>query len=170
MELLGLVLEIVLEGVVDGTIDGAINGAMEDGSIHAFDNFDGNSFLGTLGNNDYTGQKLLNDIKAGKDIYDVNYEKDVYKELKEMYRKKNISKYEYEKLVEHQRSMDQLKEKLIHIQKLLQEDSIECREYLIHFKEDLNNFYEAGKIDFEKYTNVLNAVNDKIDHINQVLR
>ena len=58
----------------------------------------------------------------------------------------------------------------MHIQKLLQEDSEECREYLIHFKEDLNNFYEAGKIDFEKYTNVLNAINDKIDHINQVLR
>ena len=87
-----------------------------------------------------------------------------------MYRKKNISKYEYEKLVEHQKSIDQLKEKLIHIQKLLQEDSVECKEYLINFKEDLNHYYEAGKIDFEKYTNVLNAVNDKINHINQVLR
>ena len=122
------------------------------------------------GNKDYTCKELLDGIKYGTDIYKVNYEKDVYKELKEMYRKKNISKYEYEKLVEHQRSIDQFKEKLIHIQKLLHEDSIECREYLIHFKEDLNNFYEAGKIDFEKYTNVLNAINDKIDHINQVLR
>ena len=122
------------------------------------------------GNKNYTCQELLDGIKYGTDIYDVNYEKDVYKELKEMYRKKNISKYEYEKLVEHQRSIDQFKEKLMHIQKLLHEDSIECREYLIHFKEDLNNYYEAGKIDFEKYTNVLNAINDKIDHINQVLR
>ena len=134
------------------------------------DNLDGKSFLETIGNKDYTVQKLLEGIRSGTDIYDVNYEKDVYKELKEMYRKKSISKYEYEKLVEHQKSMDQFKEKLMHIQKLLQEDSIECREYLIHFKEDLNNFYEAGKIDFEKYTTVLNAVNDKINHINQVLR
>ena len=122
------------------------------------------------GNKDYTCQELLDGIKYGTDIYDVNYEKDVYKELKEMYRKKNISKYEYEKLVEHQKSMDQFKEKLIHIQKLLHEDSMECKEYLINFKEDLNHYYEDGKIDFEKYTNVLNAVNDKINHINQVLR
>ena len=161
MELLELVLEIAA--------DVAINVAMESGSIHVGDDVL-DSFYEQKGNKDYTGQKLLDDIKAGTDIYDVNYEKDVYKELKEMYRKKNISKYEYEKLVEHQRSIDQFKEKLMHIQKLLQEDSEECKEYLIHFKEDLNNYYEAGKIDFEKYTNVLNAVNDKIDHINQVLR
>ena len=161
MELLELVLEIAA--------DVAINVAMESGSIHVGDDVL-DSFYEQKGNKDYTGQKLLDDIKAGKDIYEVNYEKDVYKELKEMYRKKSISKYEYEKLVEHQKSIDQFKEKLIHIQKLLQEDSVECREYLINFKEDLNNFYEAGKIDFEKYTNVLNAVNDKINHINQVLR
>ena len=161
MELLELVLEIAA--------DVAINVAMESGSIHVGDDVL-DSFYEQKGNKDYTGQKLLDDIKAGTDIYDVNYEKDVYKELKEMYRKKNISKYEYEKLVEHQRSIDQFKEKLMHIQKLLQEDSEECKEYLIHFKEDLNNYYEAGKIDFEKYTNVLNAVNDKINHINQVLR
>ena len=152
-------LDLVLM-VAEVTIDIATSG----------DNFDGDSIFATEGNKDYTCQELLDGIKYGTDIYKVNYEKDVYKELKEMYRKKNISKYEYEKLVEHQKSMDQFKEKLIHIQKLLHEDSIECREYLINFKEDLNNFYEAGKIDFEKYTNVLNAVNDKINHINQVLR
>ena len=159
MELLELVLAVTV-GAAEMAVD----------ITTPANNLDGKSFLETIGNKDYTVQKLLDDIKAGTDIYDVNYEKDVYKELKEMYRKKNISKYEYEKLVEHQKSMDQFKEKLIHIQKLLQEDSVECREYLINFKEDLNNFYEAGKIDFEKYTNVLNAVNDKIDHINQVLR
>ena len=159
MELLELVLAVTV-GAAEMAVDITTPG----------NNLDGKSFLETIGNKEYTVQKLLDDIKAGTDIYDVNYEKDVYKELKEMYRKKNISKYEYEKLVEHQRSIDQFKEKLMHIQKLLQEDSIECREYLINFKEDLNNFYEAGKIDFEKYTNVLNAVNDKINHINQVLR
>ena len=168
MELLGLVLEIVLDGVVGGAIDAASIAHGHDGLDFLYQQKGNKDFEYLY--NEYTGQKLLADIKAGKDIYEVNYEKDVYKELKEMYRKKNISKYEYEKLVEHQRSIDQFKEKLMHIQKLLQEDSEECREYLIHFKEDLNNFYEAGKIDFEKYTNVLNAINDKIDHINQVLR
>ena len=151
-EIIGDLLELVLDIAIAG-------GYCGEGSIFEVE-----------GNKDYTCKELLDGIKYGTDIYKVNYEKDVYKELKEMYRKKNISKYEYEKLVEHQRSIDQFKEKLMHIQKLLQEDSEECKEYLIHFKEDLNNFYEAGKIDFEKYTNVLNAINDKIDHINQVLR
>ena len=168
MELLGLVLEIVLEGVVDGAIDAASIAHGHDGLDFLYQQKDNKDFEYLY--KDYIGKKLLDDIKAGTDIYEVNYEKDVYKELKEMYRKKNISKYEYEKLVEHQKSMDQFKEKLMHIQKLLQENSVECREYLINFKEDLNHYYEAGKIDFEKYTNVLNAVNDKINHINQVLR
>ena len=95
MELLELVLAVTV-GAAEMAVD----------ITTPANNLDGKSFLETIGNKDYTVQKLLDDIKAGTDIYDVNYEKDVYKELKEMYRKKNISKYEYEKLVEHQKSMD----------------------------------------------------------------
>lgn len=106
------------------------------------------------GNKNYTSQELMEGKKLNTGIYQTNFDKDVYKELKSLYRRKAISKYEYENLVKHQKLMDAFYKQIEVLKKIDKMPKEKAYRSLEEIDDLTKQLYTEGKISKEKYLQV----------------
>ncbi|RIA66494.1 hypothetical protein EI71_01605 [Anaeroplasma bactoclasticum] len=121
---------------------------------------------GFEGNPDYTSKELMAGIKYGTDIEKINYEKDIYKELKDMRFRGVISKDEYNKLVLHQKRVDERNKQFKKILNMKCETKEESKKVLNELKKMVSEFYSKNEISKETYEEALSKIEDRLIQLN----
>ncbi len=109
----------------------------------------------------------MSGIKYGTDIEKINYEKDVYKELKDMRFRGVISKDEYNKLVAHQKGVDERNKQLKKILSMKCETKEESKKVLNELKKMVSEFYSKNEISKETYEEALSKIEDRLIQMNE---
>lgn len=145
-------VELVVGLVVDELIYGEI--------------FHGDEEPGVEWNTDYESKDLTIGKWYGSDIDTRNYEKDVYKELKEMRFRGVISKEEYNKLVSHQKKVDERNKQFKKILNMKCNTVEESKKVLYDLKQMILDCYSKNEISKETYDEVNTKIEDKLIQLN----
>lgn len=113
------------------------------------------------GNKDYTSKELMDGVKYGTDIYKKDFDVDVYKELKSLYRKKLLSKDEYEHLVNHQRILDAYNKQIEILKNIDHLPKRKAYENLKELEELTSLLYKEEKIQKDRYLQIMDLIEKK---------